>query len=53
MRGATRKVIEKKKAQHEFDEEDMERVKQDLAKVSKVACEVMELTGQLVEIFKN
>jgi len=31
----------------------MERVKQDLAKVSRVACQVMELTGQLVEIFKD
>jgi hypothetical protein len=31
----------------------MEKVKKDLAKVSNVASQVMELTGQLVEIFKN
>jgi glycerol-3-phosphate O-acyltransferase len=46
-------VIENKKRHHEIDEEDIEKVKEDLAKVSKVASEVMELTGQLVEIFKN
>lgn len=28
-------------------------MKEDLAKVSKIASQVMELTGQLVEIFKN
>ena len=37
----------------EIDEEDAETMKKDLAKVSDVACQVMELTGQLVEIFKN
>lgn len=31
----------------------MEKIKKDLAKVSNVAEQVMELTGQLVEIFKN
>jgi hypothetical protein len=53
LRMATKKVIENKKKNHEIDEEDIEKVKQDLAKVSDVACQVMELTGQLVEIFKN
>ena len=53
LRQATKKVIENKKRHHEIDEEDIEKVKEDLAKVSKVASEVMELTGQLVEIFKN
>lgn len=45
--------MEKKKKNHEIDEEDMERIKKDLAKVGKVACQVMELTGQLVDIFKD
>jgi len=36
-----------------MDEEDMEQIKQDLAKVSGVASQIMELTGQLVEIFKG
>lgn len=45
LRGATKKVIESKKRNHEIDEEDLERVKEDLAKVSRVACQIMELTG--------
>lgn len=53
LRQATKKVIENKKKHHEIDEEDIEKVKQDLAKVSNVACQIMELTGQLVEVFKN
>ncbi len=38
LRKATKKVIENKKKHHEIDEEDIEKVKQDLAKVSNVAC---------------
>jgi len=53
LRQATKKVIEKKKRNHDIDDEDMEKVKKDLARVSNVAEQVMELTGQLVEIFKN
>lgn len=53
LRQATLKVIQKQKINQEIDEEDIERMKADLAKVSGVASQVMELTGQLVEIFKN
>jgi len=45
LRMATKKVVENKKKHHEIDEEDIEKVKQDLAKVSDIACQVMELTG--------
>jgi len=53
LRQATKKVIETKKRNHDIDDEDMEKFKKDLARVSNVAEQVMELTGQLVEIFKN
>ena len=36
-----------------MDEEDVEAIKADLAKISNVSSQVMELTGQLVEIFKQ
>jgi hypothetical protein len=36
-----------------MDEEDVERIKEDLAKMTSVTTQVMELTGQLVEIFKK
>jgi len=53
LRQATKKVIETKKRNHDIDDEDTEKFKKDLARVSNVAEQVMELTGQLVEIFKN
>jgi len=36
-----------------MDEEDLDNVKKDLAKVSAVGTQIMELTGQLCEIFKD
>lgn len=36
-----------------MDEEDIENIKADLAKMTTVTTQVMELTGQLVEIFKK
>lgn len=53
LRQCHKKVLTDKKKNHDIDEEDVERLKMDLAKVSSVACQVMELTGQLVEIFKE
>ena len=53
LRQASKKVIQTKQQNREIDAEDEEKLKKDLAKVSDVACQVMELTGQLVEVFKN
>lgn len=53
MKGAHQEVLSKTKAQLDLDEEDMEKIKEDLAKIGKLANQTMELTGQLVEIFKD
>jgi hypothetical protein len=53
LRAASIRVMQKQKQNQEIDEEDIEKMRTDLAKISKIATQVMELTGQLVEIFKN
>jgi len=40
------------KANYDIDEEDMDVIHEEIAKVSKVASQTMEVTGQLVEIFQ-
>jgi hypothetical protein len=40
------------KANYDLDEEDMDVIQEEIAKVSKVASQTMEVTGQLVEIFQ-
>jgi len=47
------KVMEKQMASGDIDEEDVLKLKSDLTKVSCVASQIMELTGQLCEIFKE
>lgn len=46
-------MLSQTKKNYELDEEDVERIKEDLAKMTSVTTQVMELTGQLVEIFKD
>jgi len=46
-------VISSSKATFDIDEEDMEKIKEEMSKVGRVASQVMELTGQLVEKFKD
>lgn len=54
LKGATLSTIQKKAASQEIDEEDIENLKsEEFGKISKVSTQVMELTGQLCEIFKN
>ena len=53
LRVSTQKVIQKKRQNQEIDDEDIEQMKRDLAKVSDVATQVMELTGQLSDCFKD
>ena len=36
-----------------MDEEDLEKIKDEMAQIGRVASQVMELTGQLVEKFKD
>jgi len=45
-------IAESKKVQ-DFDEEDLKIIKEQLAKVSRTSSHVMELCGQLVDIFKT
>jgi len=40
------------KANYDIDEEDMDVIHEEIAKVSKVASQTMEVTGQLYEIFQ-
>ena len=47
------KQMAEEKSKLELDEEDVERFIEESAKVSKVASYVMELTGQLCEIFQT
>ena len=46
-------VISSNKATYDIDEEDKEKIKEEMAQVGRVASQVMELTGQLVEKFKD
>jgi hypothetical protein len=36
-----------------MDEEDFEKIKGDIAEVGKLSEQVMELSGQLCDIYKN
>ena len=49
----TLKSINSKKAGHELDEEDMENIKEELAKVCAASTYVMEISGQSVLNFKE
>jgi len=40
------------KANYDIDEEDMDVIQEEIAKISKVASQTMEVTGQLYEIFQ-
>ena len=45
-------VQAKAKANLELDELDIDNIQEECAKVSKIASQVMEVTGHLVEIFQ-
>jgi len=53
LKSAHMQVISSSKATFDIDEEDMEKIKEEMSKVGRVASQVMELTGQLVEKFKD
>jgi hypothetical protein len=53
MKQAHKVLIETTKSTYDIDEEDMDKIKEELAKLGKVGTQSMELTGQLVEIFKD
>lgn len=53
VKSATQIVLSQTKKNYDMDEMDLERIKEDLAKMTSVTSQVMELTGQLVEIFKD
>ena len=46
-------MIQQTKATYEIDEEDIEKIKDEMAGVGRVASQAMELAGQLVEKFKD
>ena len=51
LKAAHRQVIQKTKATYDIDEEDVEKIKEEMAEVGRVASQAMELSGQLVEKF--
>lgn len=53
LRNETKQSIEAAKKGFDMDEEDLEVIKEELAKVSRTSSYVMELSGQLVDIFKG
>ena len=53
MKNAHQTLLSQTKGQLDLDEEDMEKIKEELAKLGKLATQTMELSGQLVEIFKD
>ena len=53
LKSAHMQVISSNKATYDIDEEDKEKIKEEMAQVGRVASQVMELTGQLVEKFKD
>ena len=46
-------MIQATKGSLDLDEEDLENIKYEMAKVGRVASQIMELSGQLVEKFKD
>ena len=53
LKAAHKTVIEQSKSTYDIDEEDLERLRDELAKVGRVTSQVMELSGQLVEKFND
>ena len=53
LKNAHKQIIQQTKANFDIDEEDIEKIKEEMAQVGRVASQVMELTGQLVEKFKD
>jgi len=51
LKAAHRQVIQKTKSTYDIDEEDLEKIKEEMAEVGRVASQAMELSGQLVEKF--
>ena len=53
LKAAHKTLIQQTKATYEIDEEDIEKIKDEMAGVGRVASQAMELAGQLVEKFKD
>jgi hypothetical protein len=45
VKSATKIVLSQTKKNYDMDEEDIENIKEDLAKMTTVTTQVMELTG--------
>lgn len=45
LKAAHRQVIQKTKATYDIDEEDVEKIKEEMAEVGRVASQAMELSG--------
>lgn len=45
VKSATQIVLSQTKKNYDMDEEDIERIKEDMAKMTSVTYQVMELTG--------
>ena len=50
---AFKTILTVQQASREMDEEDVEKFKEQIAKIGRAASQCMELTGQLVEKFKD
>lgn len=53
LKSAHRTLIQQTKSTYDIDEEDMDKIKEEMAQVGRVASQAMELSGQLVEKFKD
>ena len=53
LKAAHKTIIAQTKKTYEIDEEDLDNIKAEMAQVGRVASQTMELSGQLVEKFKD
>ena len=53
LKAAHKTFLQQTKANYEIDEEDVDKIKDEMAEIGKVASQVMELSGQLVEKFND
>jgi len=53
LKAAHKTFLQQTKANYDIDEEDVDKIKEEMAQIGKVASQVMELSGQLVEKFKD
>ena len=53
LKSAHKTFLQQSKANYDIDEEDVDKIKDEMAQIGRVASQVKELTGQLVEKFND